>query len=93
MKAGLRDNEHMDYEKIYLSRFKVLKIAFENAKKQGLMEAPEYQKFITDNAYWLDDYAPYMAVKMHSAASALWNGTRISVSEKRSASQVPQKLG
>lgn len=58
------DNEHyVDYEKIYLSRFKVLKIAFENAKKQGLMEAPEYQKFITDNAYWLDDYALYMAVK------------------------------
>ena len=50
------DNEHyVDYEKIYLSRFKVLKIAFENAKKQGLMDAPEYQKFITDNAYWLDD--------------------------------------
>ena len=58
------DNEHyVDYEKIYLSRFKVLKIAFENAKKQGLMDAPEYQKFITDNAYWLDDYALYMAVK------------------------------
>ena len=58
------DNEHyVDYEKIYLSRFKVLKIAFENAKKQGLMDAPEYQKFITDNAYWLNDYALYMAVK------------------------------
>ena len=27
------------------------------------MDAPEYQKFITDNAYWLDDYAMYMAVK------------------------------
>ncbi len=58
------DNEHyVDYEKIYLSRFKVLKIAFENAKKQGLMDAPEYQKFITDNAYWLDDYALYMTLK------------------------------
>ena len=58
------DNEHyVDYEKIYLSRFKVLKIAFENAKKQGLLESQEYQKFITDNAYWLDDYTLYMAVK------------------------------
>ena len=31
------DNEHyVDYEKIYLSRFKVLKIAFENAKNRDL---------------------------------------------------------
>ena len=58
------DNEHyVDYEKIYLSRFKVLKIAFDNAREQGLTETGEYQKFLTENAYWLDDYALYMAVK------------------------------
>ena len=40
------DNEHyVDYEKIYLSRFKVLKIAFENAKKQGLKDAPDATEF------------------------------------------------
>ncbi len=53
----------MDYEKIYLSRFKVLKIAFDNAREQGLTETGDYQKFLTENAYWLDDYALYMAVK------------------------------
>ena len=58
------DNEHyVDYEKIYLSRFKVLKIAFDNAREQGLTETGDYQKFLTENAYWLDDYALYMAVK------------------------------
>ena len=58
------DNEHyVDYEKIYLSRFKVLKIAFDNAREQGLTETGDYQKFLAENAYWLDDYALYMAVK------------------------------
>ena len=57
------DNEHyVDYEKIYLSRFKVLKIAFDNAREQGLTETGDYQKFLTENAYWLDDYALYKAV-------------------------------
>ena len=50
------DNEHyIDYEKIYLSRFKVLKIAFENAGKDGLTETEEYRQFLTENAYWLDE--------------------------------------
>ena len=58
------DNDHyVDYEKIYLSRFNVLKIAFDNAGKQGLMETEAYQKFLAENAGWLDDYALYMAVK------------------------------
>ena len=58
------DNEHyVDYEKIYLSRFKVLKIEFDNAREQGLTETGDYQNFLTENAYWLDDYALYMAVK------------------------------
>ena len=78
------DNEHyVDYEKIYLSRFKVLKIAFDNAREQGLTETGDYQKFLTENAYWLDDYALYMAVNMLLAVSSLWNGTRTSVSEKQ----------
>lgn len=55
------DNEqYVDYEKIYLSRFKVLRTAFENSH---IAEKEEFQKFIADNAYWLDDYALYMAVK------------------------------
>lgn len=53
----------IDYEKIYRSRFKVLKKAFERAKEQGLLQQEEYVKFLNQNSYWLDDYALYMAVK------------------------------
>ena len=55
------DNEnYIDYEKVYLSRFRLLREAYENsniAKDKG------FQKFIRENAFWLDDYALYMAVK------------------------------
>ena len=55
------DNDaYVDYEKIYLSRFKVLKTAFENSH---IGEDEAYQTFVEENAYWLKDYALYMAVK------------------------------
>ncbi|MCD7725214.1 MAG: 4-alpha-glucanotransferase [Clostridiales bacterium] len=54
------DEEYIDYEKIYLSRFKVLKKAYDNSH---IEEEEDYRQFIEDNSYWLDDYALYMAVK------------------------------
>ena len=50
----------MDYEKIYNSRFRLLRKAFENYDCEG---DPEYQKFVEENAAWLEDYSLYMAIK------------------------------
>ena len=52
--------EYVDYEKVYNSRFKVLRKAFKNSK---IEEKEEFKTFISQNSYWLDDYALYMAVK------------------------------
>ena len=52
--------EYVDYEKIYQSRFKVLKKAFERFRS---VVRPAYSEFLRDNAEWLEDYALYMAVK------------------------------
>ena len=54
------NEEYIDYEKIYLSRFKALRTAYENSR---IKEQEDFQKFCRENAYWLDDYALYMAVK------------------------------
>lgn len=54
------DEEYIDYEKIYFSRFKVLRTAYENS---NCAEMKEYQDFEKENSYWLDDYALYMAIK------------------------------
>lgn len=56
--------EYVDYEKIYLSRFKILEKAYHAALKQGLKKSASYKTFKADNAYWLEDYALYMAVKV-----------------------------
>ena len=44
------DDAYVDYEKIYLSRFKVLKKAFQNSQ---IKKDEAYQKFTQENAYWL----------------------------------------
>ena len=51
---------YVDYEKIYHTRFKILRKAYENS---GIHNHMAFQKFCEKNAYWLDDYALYMAVK------------------------------
>ena len=60
------DDGYVDYEKIYQSRFKALKKAYGRFQKNG-----DYEKFVKDNAYWLDDYSLYMAVK-DSQGGAAW---------------------
>lgn len=63
------DNEmYVDYEKIYLSRFKILKKAYE---KSDIAENKEFISFRQENEYWLSDYALYMAVK-NSFDGASW---------------------
>ncbi len=54
------DSTSVDYEKIYLSRFRVLYQAYRNSHIQ---ENPAFLQFQEENADWLADYALYMAVK------------------------------
>jgi 4-alpha-glucanotransferase len=54
------DDSRADYEKIYYSRFGLLKKAF---KRADISKDEDYAKFIKDNGEWLDDYALYMAIK------------------------------
>lgn len=55
-----KNARYIDYEKLYLSRFKVLHIAYE---RSNISRKKKFKEFVTENAYWLDDYALYMAVK------------------------------
>ncbi len=62
------DEEYVDYEKIYLSRFTVLKKAYE---RSNISADETFLKFREENAFWLEDYALYMAVK-NSFDSVSW---------------------
>ncbi|MCM1123017.1 MAG: 4-alpha-glucanotransferase [Eubacterium sp.] len=60
-KCDFGDNEeYIDYDKIYLSRFRVLRTAFHNSNVE---KEADFQAYVKENSYWLDDYALYMAVK------------------------------
>lgn len=54
------NEEYVDYEKIYYSRFKILHKAFVNSKIEN---SSEFKDFVKKNEAWLADYALYMAIK------------------------------
>lgn len=54
--------EYVDYEKIYFSRFKVLKKAFDRFERESQGQ-DELEAFFEKNRDWLADYALYMAIK------------------------------
>ena len=53
---------YVDYEKVYNSRFVVLRKAFDNSNHK---KTKAYKTFCEKNEYWLDDYSFYMALKTH----------------------------
>lgn len=53
-------SDKVEYEKIYNSRFKLLKTAFLNSK---IEQDKKYQEFIIENESWLTDYSLFMALK------------------------------
>ena len=54
------DTKRVDYEKIYHTRFDLLRKAFERANTG---DDADYNAFVAENQQWLKDYAMYMAVK------------------------------
>ena len=51
---------YVNYEKIYNSRFALLRKAFNRA---DIENDTSYKKFVEDQSAWLKDYAMYMAIK------------------------------
>ncbi len=56
--ASLQTDGAVDYGALFDRRFAVLRLAFQ---REGLSE--EAQRFRSDNAYWLEGYALFMALK------------------------------
>ena len=49
----------IDYHKLYLERYKVLRIAYENDNLQN----ESFRIFEQENSFWLEDYSLFMAIK------------------------------
>ena len=63
------DPQKVDYESLHENRLPLLRKAYERSR---ISENPEYQKFIRENAWWLEDYSMFMAVKNFFGGQA-WN--------------------
>ncbi|MBQ9361384.1 MAG: 4-alpha-glucanotransferase [Lachnospiraceae bacterium] len=55
-----KDETRVDYAKIYYSRFKLLRRAYKRSK---IASDRGFLRFIKANAFWLPDYALFMALK------------------------------
>ncbi len=60
------NNTKIDYEKLYKNRKNMLKLAYSRFR-----EGDGYKRFCQDNAFWLKDYAIFMAVK-NANGDASW---------------------
>ncbi len=54
------DKAYVYYEKIYLSRPKILRRAFQNS---SITSDGDFKAFVSENGHWLPDYALFMAIK------------------------------
>ena len=50
----------VDYELLFKNRLPLLRKAYE---RSNISQNPDYQRFVVENRWWLDDYALFMAVK------------------------------
>lgn len=66
------DAAHIAYDKVYQSRYIVLREAYKNSEHKTSLE---YITFLKENADWIDDYALFMAIKQYykDADWSLWD--------------------
>lgn len=64
-----RNENDIDYGKIYENRYKLLRSAYQ---RSNIKDEKDFKKFCEEQSYWLDDYALYMAVKKRFG-DASWN--------------------
>ena len=55
-----QDAGYVDYEKIFQNRFLLLRKAYD---RSNIDEEEGFREFVRKNAFWLEDYALYMAIK------------------------------
>lgn len=63
-----QDEERVNYGNLYTTRTVILRKAFNNFKG-----GEDYNAFISENAFWLDDYCLYMAIKTENDGESFLN--------------------
>ncbi len=85
------DPARVDYATLYNLRFRVLRIAFDNAQQGDLAD---FHNFVRKNSAWLENYALYMAVKKSFGMRAWteWEDEGIRLRDPQSVREYREKL-
>ena len=54
------NSDYVDYSYLYENRYALLKKAYENSH---ITDNEDFKAYCKDNAWWLEDYALFMAIK------------------------------
>ena len=80
--------EYVDYEAIFNSRFALLRKAY---KASNITKDSDFTAFVKENAYWLDGYALYMAIK-DSKGGLAWTEWEDDIKTRKPAAVKKYKL-
>ena len=75
-------NVKIDYEKLYLNRYPLLKLAFSR-----FVPNKDYDTFLLDNEHWLHNYALFMAIKSAHNGDAWYTWKKPLIARETSAIQ------
>ena len=66
------DSSRIDYELMYNNRYKILKTAYIRFKSKF---PEDYEEFLSENSYWLEDYSLYASIKdsLNGASFDVWD--------------------
>jgi len=58
----------VDYPAVFASKERIFRVAYERFQQEG--KRYEYERFCTENSFWLDDFALFMALRNHFPGKA-----------------------
>ena len=70
------DPMYVDYEILYDNRMAMLGLAYKRFRDQRLDRASvsdAYEKFLAENAFWIDDYALFMSLRLRFGKELSWD--------------------
>lgn len=70
--SDFRKEESIDYGKLFLTRYPLLKKAYFRFLEHGGKDKNKYKKFCRENAVWLKDYAAFMVCKEKNKFLPWW---------------------
>ena len=75
--------ERVNYELVIQTKIPLLQKASDNfQKKASKSQEKEFQKFCNRQAYWLNDYALFMAIKEEKGGKS-WNNWEIAIAQRK----------